>query len=324
MFVVSALTAAVFTFPPSFETLDPASPPPPPPPTPLTPDELRAEVTKHRTTVLALKHGNFSDMLAASAEMLQYVNQAVEVADTSALTTEIPAECPPEPPFARKKNGCVHCSKYRNYIKNCNTTGTLFMDVRLPSFIHVMDSIAKWAELKPGLRILDWGAGCGTKLNYWKIMYGVHGVGLDYTTETVHYARGHAQPGVGFCWADGSTVLKFLPSNTYDRVVSHSSLYHVMPVARQCKVLRQAVRITKPGGIIWFGHFRSGPALKFWRKGADKACPLPVEWNCTVRTLRDTTVFGAKESWYASIKAISILVHKGTNATNATSEGADR
>eukprot|EP01060_Flectonema_neradi_P038876 TRINITY_DN8308_c0_g1_i2.p1 TRINITY_DN8308_c0_g1~~TRINITY_DN8308_c0_g1_i2.p1 ORF type:complete len:369 (+),score=69.25 TRINITY_DN8308_c0_g1_i2:56-1162(+) len=250
---------------------------------------------------------NFTEMMRLSAEMLTVVNHPTDIRSTSINNLT----CPPNPhQGVRKKNGCTQCSKYKRYVSNCDTTGTLFMDVRLPSFIHVMDTIAKKASFKPGMRVLDWGSGCGTKLNYWRMRYGIHGMGLDYTKVTVDYAQNRSRDGLTFCWADGSKALKYLPENSFDRVVSHSALYHVMPVTSQCKVVIQAVRITKPGGMIWFGHFRSAPAIKFWKKGPLHACPKLSNFNIEAHTWKDTHIFEGKESWYKSIHAISIVIYK--------------
>ncbi|KAJ9473209.1 methyltransferase [Diplonema papillatum] len=161
------------------------------------------------------------------------------------------------------------------------------------------------------MKVLDWGAGCGTKMNYWKQKYGVHGVGLDYTWDTVRWARQHRADGVSYCWADGSRALKYFETNSFDRVVSHSALYHVMPVGTQCKVVREAVRVVKPGGIVWFGHMRSGPAIKFWKKGPWRVCPMDPSWNVTSHVHRDKRVFGGSESWYITPAAISIILFKG-------------
>ena len=272
-----------------------------------------------RTAVLNIttkQDYDFPTMMRLSAEMLTVVNHEK---DPSSVTNNL--TCPPNPhQGVRKRNGCINCSKYKRYVSYCDTTGTLFMDVRLPSFIHVMDTIAKKASFKPGMRILDWGSGCGTKLNYWRMRYGVHGIGLDYTKVIVDYATERSRDGLTFCWADGSKALKYFPDNSFDRVVSHSALYHVMPVKSQCKVVLQAVRITKPGGIIWFGHFRSSPAIKFWKRGAFKACPQLLNLNVDAHIWKDTHIFEGKESWYKTINAITLVIMK--KESNLTSQGS--
>eukprot|EP00755_Sulcionema_specki_P010468 Sspe_Gene.46575::Locus_23274_Transcript_2_2_Confidence_0.625_Length_1250::g.46575::m.46575 len=258
-----------------------------------------------RDKMLAIKT-NHSELTAMSQFILSQLN--------APSTTHSNLTCPPTPQYLRRRMGCIKCSKYRRYVASCRTTGTLFMDVRLHTFLHVMESIAKWVELRQGLRILDWGSGCGTKLNYWNLKYGTVGVGVDITRPAVEWAAGHARPNQTFCWADGSKVLSLFPNSSFDRVISHSALYHVMPLSVQCKVVRHSLRIVRDGGIVWVGHLRTTQARNYWRSRPLEKCRMPQQWNVTATVMKDTRVFGGREAWYKKMGAVSVLLRKNGGA----------
>ncbi len=110
-----------------------------------------------------------------------------------------------------------------------------------------MDSLRALLVLRPGLRVADLGCGSGHlgRLLWPALAPGGHIDGFDADPAQIVAARGLASPGARFEEADARCVPR--PAQSYDRVVCQALLVHQ---ARPEEVVREMVRLTRPGGLV--------------------------------------------------------------------------
>jgi 2-polyprenyl-3-methyl-5-hydroxy-6-metoxy-1,4-benzoquinol methylase len=114
--------------------------------------------------------------------------------------------------------------------------------------VMIMDDITKRLELQdPDLAVLDVGCGDGSLLR----MLG-RGVGVVPTTVEIDRLRA-AHAGTPIEFVQGfAQQLPFSPES-FDRVVMHGVI-PILPTAADAEMaIREAVRVARPGGLIWIG-----------------------------------------------------------------------
>jgi len=197
--------------------------------------------------------------------------QMINVPRTAPLIVHRSYTCP-RTMFPNFKSGDgasikTHMRKYSLYTRQyCNTTGLMQMHFKFPTYIFFLETIATIVQLKHNDKILDWGSGCGTMLNFYQKKFNTTGIGLDVTDEAVSFARKHAAEGNLFCHTDGTRVMSHFKDNTFDAVVSWAALYHVRRTLQQCETVNEMVRVVKPGGVIFLGNLRTDKTQHYWTK----------------------------------------------------------
>eukprot|EP00931_Biecheleriopsis_adriatica_P094968 TRINITY_DN68597_c0_g1_i1.p1 TRINITY_DN68597_c0_g1~~TRINITY_DN68597_c0_g1_i1.p1 ORF type:complete len:513 (+),score=93.49 TRINITY_DN68597_c0_g1_i1:65-1603(+) len=136
-------------------------------------------------------------------------------------------------------------------------------------FVVIMERL----QLAPGALVLDWGSGCGHKLSWANVFYGVRGVGLEMVTESVRWAREHSYGH--FCEVDGR-FLSWLPRGHFDAVISYAALMHLSQ-AEQCEVVIELVGTVRVGGHLWFGW--NAPGIWANDSELEKQWMLPEAWH---------------------------------------------
>lgn len=166
---------------------------------------------------------------------------------------------------ADRKKISGHIFKYSRYASDyCNSTGLMQMNIPQQAHVQILSTIARLAHIKNNDRVLDWGCGCGTMLNFLHLNFNTTGVGLDMTEGAIRFAWDHSQPRQTFCWMDGSDMSVF-PSSHFDAVVSWGGVYHVRRTQVQCSIVSNMVRVLKPGGVAFVGHIRTDKSQQYWK-----------------------------------------------------------
>jgi 2-polyprenyl-3-methyl-5-hydroxy-6-metoxy-1,4-benzoquinol methylase len=210
---------------------------------------------------------------------------------------------------ADKKKSSEHISKYSRYaVDYCNSTGLMQMNIPQHAHIQMLSTIARIARVKENDRVLDWGCGCGTMLNYLHLRYNTTGVGIDMTEGAIRFAWQHSQPKQTFCWMDGSDMSAF-PTSHFDAIVSWGGVYHVRRTQIQCSIVTHMVRILKPGGVAFVGHVRTDKSQQYWKQNK---CTPP---NSSVVRYRDYKTF-RQNSWKRH-GFFSIIVTKHNSDSNS-------
>eukprot|EP00658_Telonema_sp_P-2_P052525 TRINITY_DN40757_c0_g2_i2.p1 TRINITY_DN40757_c0_g2~~TRINITY_DN40757_c0_g2_i2.p1 ORF type:complete len:268 (-),score=43.54 TRINITY_DN40757_c0_g2_i2:165-968(-) len=150
----------------------------------------------------------------------------------------------------RKKKTSV-AQKYDRRAHNCAKNG-IWHAVTIKDHEDILETIGKLVKAKKGHLVFDWGAGCGHQLEFLTEKFGSAGLGIDVSGKSISYALENTTRVNNFCVADGSK-LDWIPSDTFDSAISFGSIYHVYNQSKFCSVIRQLVRITKPGGYVFNG-----------------------------------------------------------------------
>lgn len=150
----------------------------------------------------------------------------------------------------RKKKTSV-AEKYNRRAHNCASNG-IWNRVTIEDHHKILHGIARLGKIESGSYILDWGSGCGHSMQFLFDEKNATGVGIDVSNLTIAYATANTSKANLHCVADG-TRMAWIPSNSVDHAYSFGSIYHVYNRTLFCHVLRQLVRIIRPGGTVYNG-----------------------------------------------------------------------
>lgn len=118
-----------------------------------------------------------------------------------------------------------------------------------PRQVKMRQACFEAAEIVPGMRVLELGAGTGIVTRHLAEMIGRKGrvVGLDASASLLEYARQHVSKGAAIEYLVGDAYRLEFPSESFDATVGVTFLAHVKHLSR---ALRQMMRVTRPGGRV--------------------------------------------------------------------------
>ena len=115
-------------------------------------------------------------------------------------------------------------------------------------FLTTMRYIEKY--LKPGMRILEIGAATG-RYSHTLARMGHRVDAVELIQHNIDLFIANTQPGEQVTVRQGNAKdLSFLEDNTYDMTLLLGPMYHLFTVEEQKQALSEALRVTKPGGIL--------------------------------------------------------------------------
>ncbi len=108
--------------------------------------------------------------------------------------------------------------------------------------------------LKPGMRILEIGAGTG-RYSHTLAQRGYAVDAVELVQHNIDVFRKKTQPGENVTIRQGNAMdLHMLEDNTYDITLLLGPMYHLFTEGDQRKALSEAIRVTKPGGVIFAAY----------------------------------------------------------------------
>lgn len=138
------------------------------------------------------------------------------------------------------------------YYSNYDEEGRLLSKHGSVEYLTTMRYIEKY--LRPGMRILEIGAATG-RYAHALARKGYQVDAVELVQHNIDLFEKNTQPGENVTVRQGNAKdLKFFSDNTFDITLLLGPMYHLFTVAEQKQALAEAVRVTKPGGVIFAAY----------------------------------------------------------------------
>jgi len=139
-----------------------------------------------------------------------------------------------------------------DYYSNYDEDGRLRSRHGMVEFLTTMRYVQKY--LRPGMLVLEIGAGTGRYSHALAQQdYAVDAVEL--VPHNIEIFRKNTRPGEAVTVRQGNAMdLHFLCTDAYDVTLLLGPMYHLYTVEEQKKALSEAIRVTKPGGVIFAAY----------------------------------------------------------------------
>ena len=122
----------------------------------------------------------------------------------------------------------------------------------LVEFLTTMRYIEKY--LKPGMRVLEIGAGTG-RYSHALAQKGYQVNAIELLEHNIQQFQKNTLPGEMITITQGNAIdLHMLEGNTYDITLLLGPMYHLFTRGDQLRALSEAIRVTKPGGVIFAAY----------------------------------------------------------------------
>lgn len=126
-------------------------------------------------------------------------------------------------------------------------------------FITTMTYMERY--LRPGMRIMEIGAGTG-RYSHTLAQRGYSVDAVELLEHNIEQFRSHTQPGEPVTITQGSAVdLSAFADDAYDMTLLLGPMYHLFTEEDKRAALREAVRVTKSGGVILTAYCMSDPSV---------------------------------------------------------------
>lgn len=118
-------------------------------------------------------------------------------------------------------------------------------------FLTTMRYIERY--LKPGMRIAEIGAGTG-RYSHALAQSGYSVDALELIEHNIDVFRQYTIPGEPVTITQGNALSLPYPDNTYDITLLLGPMYHLYTTEDQKQALQEAIRVTKPGGLLFAAY----------------------------------------------------------------------
>lgn len=139
-----------------------------------------------------------------------------------------------------------------NFYSNYDEDGRLRSRYGMVEFLTTMRYIEKY--LKPGMRILEIGAGTG-RYSHALAQKEYQVDAVELVEHNIEVFRRKTMPGENVTVRQGNAMdLSAFAPETYDITLLLGPMYHLFTKEDQLRALAEAVRVTKPSGIIFAAY----------------------------------------------------------------------
>ena len=138
------------------------------------------------------------------------------------------------------------------YYSNYDEDGRLRSKHGMVEYLTTMRYVEKY--LKPGMRILEIGAATG-RYSHTFARQGYRVDAVELVEHNIEEFKKHTRPGENVTVRQGDARdLSMLKSDCYDITLLLGPMYHLFTEEDQKQALREAIRVTKPGGVIFAAY----------------------------------------------------------------------
>ena len=138
------------------------------------------------------------------------------------------------------------------YYSNYDEDSRLLSKHGSVEYLTTMRYIEKY--LQPGMRILEIGAATG-RYSHALARRGYRVDAVELIQHNIDIFHQRTQPGEDVTIRQGNAKdLRFYPDDTFDMTLLLGPMYHLFTEAEQKQALSEAVRVTKPGGVIFAAY----------------------------------------------------------------------
>ena len=138
------------------------------------------------------------------------------------------------------------------YYSNYDEDSRLLSKHGSVEYLTTMRYIEKY--LNPGIRILEIGAATG-RYSHALARQGYRVDAVELIQHNIDIFHQRTQPGEDVTIRQGNAKdLRFYPDDTFDMTLLLGPMYHLFTEAEQKQALSEAVRVTKPGGVIFAAY----------------------------------------------------------------------
>ena len=139
-----------------------------------------------------------------------------------------------------------------DFYTNYDEEGRLLSRHGSVEYLTTMRYIEKY--LRPGMRILEIGAATG-RYSHALARQGYRVDAVELVQHNIDIFNEMTIPGEDVTIRQGNAKdLSFYPDNTFDITLLLGPMYHLFTVSEQKQALAEAIRVTKPGGIIYAAY----------------------------------------------------------------------
>lgn len=139
-----------------------------------------------------------------------------------------------------------------NYYSGYDEEGRLLSRHGSVEYFTTMRYVEKY--LKPGMRILEIGAATG-RYSHALARAGYRVDAVELVQHNIDLFVQNTQPGENVTIRQGNAKdLGFFEKDTFDITLLLGPMYHLFTVEEQKEALAEAVRVTKPGGVIFAAY----------------------------------------------------------------------
>ena len=142
-----------------------------------------------------------------------------------------------------------------NYYSSHNEDGRLRTRRGSVEFLTTVHYVERY--LKPGMRILEIGAGTGRYSHYFA-QNGYDVDAVELVEHNIEVFRANTQPGECVTITQGDALnLAHIPDARYDVTLLLGPMYHLYTEPEQKRALAEAIRVTKAGGMVFAAYCNS-------------------------------------------------------------------
>lgn len=138
------------------------------------------------------------------------------------------------------------------FYSNYDEEGRLLSRHGQVEYLTTMRYILKY--LRPGMKILEIGAATG-RYSHALAQMGHEVDAVELVQHNIDIFNSKTTPGERITIRQGNAKnLSFFGDNTYDMVLLLGPMYHLFTVEEQMQALSEALRVTKPGGLLFAAY----------------------------------------------------------------------